>query len=85
MIGTSLNDPLNMYLSDIFTVAANLTGLPALAMPCGFDDKGLPIGFQLTGRAFAEAELFEAGLAYQSSTDFHLRQPRLNKREEAQK
>lgn len=85
MIGTSLNDPLNMYLSDIFTVAANLTGLPALAMPCGFDDKGLPIGFQLTGRAFAEAELFEAGLVYQSSTDFHLRQPRLNKREEAQK
>lgn len=82
-IGTSLSDPLNMYLSDIFTVAANLTGLPALALPCGFDNKGLPIGFQLTGKAFAEAELFEAGLAYQAATDYHRQIPLYLKQKEA--
>lgn len=72
-IGTSLEDPLTMYLSDIYTVAANLTGLPALALPCGFDKNNLPIGLQLTGRAYQDADLLRTGMAWQRETDYHLR------------
>lgn len=76
-VGSSLQDPLQMYLSDIYTVAANLTGLPALALPCGFDEQGLPIGCQLIGRAFDEARLLRTGVIYQQATDFHRRLPQL--------
>ncbi len=76
-IGSSLQDPLHMYLSDIYTVAANLAGLPALALPCGFDEQGLPIGCQLIGRAFGEADLLRTGVIYQQATDFHQRRPQL--------
>jgi hypothetical protein len=62
-----------MYLSDIYTVAANLTGLPALALPCGFDKNNLPIGLQLTGRAYQDADLLRTGMAWQRETDYHLR------------
>lgn len=75
LLGVSLDDPLAMYLSDVFTVGANLTGLPALALPCGFDNSGLPIGLQLTGRAYADDELLRAGIAWQQQTEFHLAQP----------
>ena len=74
-LGASLDDPLTMYLSDIYTVAANLAGLPALALPCGQDDNGLPIGFQLIGPAFSDQKLLQTGIAYQMATDFHLRRP----------
>jgi aspartyl-tRNA(Asn)/glutamyl-tRNA(Gln) amidotransferase subunit A len=74
-IGDTLADPLRMYLSDVFTVAANLTGLPALALPCGLDGNRLPIGFQLIGPAFADIRLLQAGAAFQLATDFHRLQP----------
>ena len=60
-----------------FTGIASLTGLPALSVPCGFDEDGLPIGMQLIGRPFDEATLFSMGHAYQGSTDFHTRAPSL--------
>jgi aspartyl-tRNA(Asn)/glutamyl-tRNA(Gln) amidotransferase subunit A len=72
--GEKTDDPLEMYLADIFTVPANLAGIPGLSVPCGFAD-GLPIGLQLVGRAFDEAALFRAGRAYQEMTDHHRRAP----------
>lgn len=76
-IGTTLSDPLQGYLADIYTVAANLTGLPGLSLPCGFDQAGLPIGVQLIGRAFDEATLVRAGVAYQEATGHHRQSPAL--------
>ncbi len=69
------DDPLSMYLTDIFTVPANLAGLPGLSVPCGFDEDGLPIGLQLIAPAFAEATALQAADAYQRDTDFHSRSP----------
>jgi aspartyl-tRNA(Asn)/glutamyl-tRNA(Gln) amidotransferase subunit A len=69
-LGEKLDDPLQMYLADIFTVPANLAGLPGLSLPCGFVD-GLPVGLQLVGRAFDEQTLFRAGNAYQQATRHH--------------
>jgi aspartyl-tRNA(Asn)/glutamyl-tRNA(Gln) amidotransferase subunit A len=74
-LGESLADPLKMYLSDVYTVAANLAGLPALAMPCGQDEQGLPIGFQLIGPAFSDARLLKTGIVYQGVTAFHRARP----------
>lgn len=73
-IGEKADDPLSMYLSDIFTVSVNMAGLPGLVVPCGFT-KGLPVGLQLIGRAFGEASLVNAGAAFQEATDFHLKTP----------
>ena len=74
-IGESLKDTLKMYLSDICTVSVNLAGLPGLVVPCGFDKAGLPIGLQLIGKAFSEETLLNAGLAFQTATDFHTKTP----------
>ena len=74
--GEKTADPLAMYLADIFTVPANLAGIPGLSVPCGFGD-GLPVGLQLLGRAFDEAALFRAGHAYQKLTRHHLQAPPL--------
>ncbi len=71
------DDPLSMYLEDIFTLPANLAGVPALAFYAGFDRCGLPIGIQLMGRHFDEQTLFRTTHAYQLTTDWHLRQPTL--------
>lgn len=60
-IGEKTDDPIKMYLSDIFTIALNLAGLPGLSMPCGFDSKGLPVGIQLIGKAFDEETLYAVG------------------------
>ncbi|WP_456465326.1 Asp-tRNA(Asn)/Glu-tRNA(Gln) amidotransferase subunit GatA [Desulfurobacterium sp.] len=60
-IGEKVGDPIKMYLSDIFTIALNLAGLPGLSMPCGFDSKGLPVGVQLIGKAFDEETLYAVG------------------------
>jgi aspartyl-tRNA(Asn)/glutamyl-tRNA(Gln) amidotransferase subunit A len=74
-IGAKTDDPVQMYLNDIFTVPAPLAGLPALSIPCGFDERGLPVGLQLMGRHFAEAKLLGAAHRYQQATDWHLRVP----------
>jgi aspartyl-tRNA(Asn)/glutamyl-tRNA(Gln) amidotransferase subunit A len=73
--GEKSNDPLQMYLSDIFTISANLAGLPAIAVPCGFSRDSLPIGMQLIGRAFDEATILRAAYAYEQATQWHLKQP----------
>jgi aspartyl-tRNA(Asn)/glutamyl-tRNA(Gln) amidotransferase subunit A len=74
-IGAKANDPVQMYLGDIFTIPAPLAGLPALSVPCGFDAAGLPVGLQLMGRHFSEALLLGAAHRYQQATDWHLRVP----------
>ena len=74
-LGESLSDPLQMYLSDIYTVSVNLAGLPGLSMPCGFDGKGMPIGCQLIGPALGEAKVLGAAHAFQLDTDYHKRSP----------
>jgi aspartyl-tRNA(Asn)/glutamyl-tRNA(Gln) amidotransferase subunit A len=74
-LGAKTDDPVQMYLNDIFTVAAPLAGLPALSIPCGFDEAGLPVGLQLTGTHFSEALLLGVAHRYQRATDWHLRVP----------
>jgi aspartyl-tRNA(Asn)/glutamyl-tRNA(Gln) amidotransferase subunit A len=75
-IGAKADDPVQMYLGDIFTVPASLAGLPCLSIPCGFDRKGLPVGLQLMGNYFAEADLLGVASRYQEATDWHLRVPK---------
>ena len=75
-LGESLSDPLKMYLSDIYTVSVNLAGLPGLSMPCGFDQKGLPIGVQLIGPALGDAAVLNAAYGYQLDTDYHRQIPK---------
>ena len=74
-IGAKSDDPVQMYLNDIYTIPAPLAGLPALSIPCGFDAKGLPVGLQLMGDYFTEARLLGAAHRYQQATDWHLRVP----------
>ncbi len=69
-LGEKLDDPLQMYLADIYTISANLAGIPAISIPCGFAE-GLPIGLQLTGKHFDEASLITVGHKFQQATDFH--------------
>ena len=75
-LGESLSDPLQMYLSDIYTVSVNLAGLPGLSMPCGFDKKGMPIGAQFIGPHFGEGKLLNAAHAFQLDTDYHKQTPK---------
>ena len=72
-LGEKSEDPLQMYLSDIYTISVNLAGLPAIAVPCGFSKAGLPIGVQLIGRPFEEETLLRAAHAYEQSTQWHLK------------
>ncbi len=74
-IGEKIGDPLQMYLSDVYTTTVNLAGAAALSLPCGFDGRGLPIGLQLIGPAFEEGRLLRAGDAYQRVTDWHIHRP----------
>jgi aspartyl-tRNA(Asn)/glutamyl-tRNA(Gln) amidotransferase subunit A len=76
-IGERVSDPLQMYLADVFTVSANLAGLPAISVPCGFTASQLPIGLQLTGRMFDEVTLLQAAHAYERQTDWWKRAPSL--------
>ena len=77
-LGEKLDDPLQMYLADIYTISANLAGIPAMSIPCGFVSKeNLPIGLQLMGKHFDEANLIAVGHKFQQATDFHTQQPPL--------
>lgn len=76
-IGEKIQDPLQMYLSDIYTISVNLAGLPALSLPCGFDSDGLPIGMQIIGKHFDESTVLGTAYAYEQSTDWHKRKPAL--------
>ena len=74
-LGESLSDPLQMYLSDIYTVSVNLAGLPGISVPCGFDAKGMPIGAQLIGPALGDGVVLNAAHAFQLETDYHKKAP----------
>ncbi len=76
-LGEKTDDPLAMYLSDVATVLANLAGIPALSIPCGFDADGLPIGLQLQAPALEEGRLYRAGYAFEQATEYHQRRPAL--------
>ena len=76
-IGEKVNDPLQMYLSDIFTIPTNLAGTCAMSLPCGFSKDDLPIGLQLIGKPFAEAEILQAAYAFEQATDWNKRVPEL--------
>jgi aspartyl-tRNA(Asn)/glutamyl-tRNA(Gln) amidotransferase subunit A len=69
-IGEKVDDPLQMYLSDIYTVSANLAGIPAISVPCGKDRKGLPIGVQLVGKQFDEGTILKVGDFLESAMSF---------------
>ncbi len=76
-VGEKVSDPLSMYLSDIYTIPANLAGIPSISVPCGFSKEGLPIGLQLMGRAFDEEMLLRVSYAYEQSTPWHTKKPNL--------
>jgi aspartyl-tRNA(Asn)/glutamyl-tRNA(Gln) amidotransferase subunit A len=76
-IGEKVEDPLQMYLSDIFTIPVNLAGIPAISIPCGFSRDGLPIGLQIMGKHFDEGMLLRVAHTFEQNTDFHLRKPNL--------
>ena len=73
-LGSKTDDPVAMYLNDIYTIAANLAGIPAMSLPCGFVD-GLPVGLQLMGNYFDEARMLNVAHQYQQATDWHTRRP----------
>lgn len=73
-IGEKIHDPVTMYLSDIYTISANLAGVPGISVPCGVVD-GLPVGLQFMSRSFDDAQLLRVACAYQSKTDWHTRLP----------
>ena len=76
-IGEKVDDPLQMYLSDVFTLNQNLAGICGISLPCGFDGLGLPIGLQINGPAFGEEKIIHAAYAYEQATAWHTRKPEL--------
>jgi aspartyl-tRNA(Asn)/glutamyl-tRNA(Gln) amidotransferase subunit A len=74
-LGAKTADPVQMYLNDIYTIPANLAGLPGLSIPCGFGEKDLPVGLQLVGDYFGEAMMLGVAHQYQQATDWHRRVP----------
>ncbi|QDU56429.1 Asp-tRNA(Asn)/Glu-tRNA(Gln) amidotransferase subunit GatA [Aeoliella mucimassa] len=76
-LGSLVDDPLAMYLVDLYTVSANLAGVPAMSLPCGFSKSGLPIGLQLQAKPLAEETLLRAAYMYQNETEWHLQRPAL--------
>lgn len=71
LIGESLSDPMTMYLSDVFTVSANIAGLPSISVPCGFDKNNMPIGVQMMGAPLSDKKVLNTAYAYQQLTDYH--------------
>ena len=76
-IGEKVNDPLTMYLSDIFTLSANLAGIPGISVPCGFSADGLPVGMQILGKHFDEERLLQVAFGFEQATGFHKVKPKL--------
>ncbi len=76
-IGEKVDDPLTMYLSDIFTLSVNLAGIPGMSVPCGFSPEGLPIGLQIIGKWFGEEDILKTAWNFERATDFHKRKPNL--------
>jgi aspartyl-tRNA(Asn)/glutamyl-tRNA(Gln) amidotransferase subunit A len=76
-IGEKISDPLQMYLSDIFTISVNLAGVPAISIPCGFTKDNLPVGLQIIGRPFEEGTILNIAYAYEQATEWHKRRPQL--------
>jgi aspartyl-tRNA(Asn)/glutamyl-tRNA(Gln) amidotransferase subunit A len=77
-IGEKVNDPLQMYLSDIYTIAANLAGIPGISIPCGFDNKNLPIGLQILTPTFNEDKLLRIARMFEKETEWHKKEPQLS-------
>jgi aspartyl-tRNA(Asn)/glutamyl-tRNA(Gln) amidotransferase subunit A len=76
-LGEKVDDPLTMYLSDVFTLAANLAGIPGMSVPCGFSSDGIPIGLQILGKHFDEGTLFRIAYNFEQATQFHKRKPKI--------
>jgi len=74
-LGEKIEDPLQMYLSDLYTIPASLAGIPAISIPCGFSQNGLPIGLQLMGRPFEEETVLRAARAYELVTNWRKKRP----------
>jgi aspartyl-tRNA(Asn)/glutamyl-tRNA(Gln) amidotransferase subunit A len=73
--GEKMDDPLQMYLADVYTIAVNLAGVPGISIPCGFDDKKLPIGLQIIGPAFSEDKLLRIGRMFEKETEWYMKKP----------
>ncbi len=76
-IGEKVEDPLTMYLSDIFTISCNLAGLPGISVPCGFTSEGLPIGLQILGKTLDEETVLRSAWSYEQATEWHKRRAEL--------
>jgi aspartyl-tRNA(Asn)/glutamyl-tRNA(Gln) amidotransferase subunit A len=76
-VGEKTEDPLQMYLADIFTISVNLAGVPAISIPCGFTSNKLPVGLQIIGKHFDEESILRIAYAYEQATDWHKRKPNL--------
>ncbi len=76
-IDEKIEDPLKMYLSDIYTISANLAGIPAISIPCGFTNHGLPVGLQILAKSFNEEMLFRVAHTYEQNTNWHLMKPKI--------
>jgi aspartyl-tRNA(Asn)/glutamyl-tRNA(Gln) amidotransferase subunit A len=76
-IGDKSGDPLAMKLSDVLTIPVNMAGLPAISLPCGFDQGGLPIGLQVIAPAFREDTMYRVAYTYEQATEWHERRPAL--------
>jgi aspartyl-tRNA(Asn)/glutamyl-tRNA(Gln) amidotransferase subunit A len=74
-IGERMDNPMEMYLSDVCTVPVNIAGLPAISIPCGLDSRGLPIGLQIIGKAFDEETILRVAYAFESNTPYHNEKP----------
>ncbi|RWZ57994.1 Asp-tRNA(Asn)/Glu-tRNA(Gln) amidotransferase subunit GatA [Halobacillus fulvus] len=76
-VGQNIEDPMTMYANDILTIPVNLAGVPGISVPCGFSEKGLPIGLQIIGKHFDESTVYRAAHAFEQATDFHKQRPSL--------
>jgi aspartyl-tRNA(Asn)/glutamyl-tRNA(Gln) amidotransferase subunit A len=76
-IGEKADDPLQMYLSDVFTLSCNLAGICGISLPCGFDGEGLPVGLQIMGPAFGEEVILRVAHAYELATEWHTHRPQI--------